>query len=183
MSASSESSGAPGEGFTSISAPSPLRLSGFLGTAIGALLLGVGSVLTWVTVTGPNAPQGINGVFKGLDLAQGKACLAAAVILLVGLMALRGARSRKAEKVIATVMIVVALLGLAFAGSAILSGFSSLKTAPGDEIKRGVGMFIAAAGGVIASLGAILDLAWAVAPSSPASAPSDDDAETEPESH
>jgi hypothetical protein len=166
MSASSESSGAPGggEGFTSIAAPSPLRLAGFLGTAIGAAMLGIASVMTWVTVSLQSAPQAQPGVYKGLDLAQGKICLAMALVLLVGLMALRGARSRKTEKIIATVMIVAALLGLAFAGSAILSGFSSLKTAPGDTVHRGAGMFIAAAGGVIATLGAILDLAWAVAP-------------------
>jgi hypothetical protein len=164
MPASSESSGTPG-GFTSVSAPSPLRLAGFLGTALGAAMLGIGSVLTWATIHTPGGPAGISGVYKGLDLTQGKACLAAAVVLLVGLMALRGARSRRAEKIIATVMIVAALVGLTFAGAAILSSFPELKTATNDQLQRGLGMFLAAAGGVVATLGAVLDLAWAVAPS------------------
>jgi hypothetical protein len=163
MSASSETSGAPGGGFTSISAPSPLRLAGFLGTALGAAMLGIGSVMTWVTLAVAGGFTNINGVYKGLDLTQGKVCLAAALVLLVGLMALRGAQSRRAQKVIATVMIVAALLGLASAGSAILSSFDSIR-GPGDQLHRGFGMFLAAAGGVVASFGAVLDLAWAVAP-------------------
>ncbi len=171
------SSGAPGDGFASISAPSPLRLAGFLATALGAAMLGIGSVMTWVTLSVPGGPASINGVYKGLDLTQGKICLAAAIVLLVGLMALRGARSRRAQRTIATVMIVAALLGLAFAGSAILSSFASIRN-PGDQLQRGFGMFLAAAGGVVATLGAVLDLAWAVAPvegSSPAHEPADEE--------
>ena len=163
MPATSEASGAPGEGITGISAPSPLRLAGFLGTALGAAMLGIGSVMTWVTLSG--GPAALDRVYKGLDLAQGKLCLAAAFVLLVGLMALRGAGSRRAQKIIATVMIVAALLGLAFAGSALLSSFSSLpERVVGDQLHRGFGMFLAAAGGVVAVFGAVLDLAWAVAP-------------------
>jgi hypothetical protein len=153
----------------SIAAPSPLRLSGFLATALGALGLGVGSVLVWVTVP---VPEGIGGdvevTYKGLDIGGGKVAMVAALVLLVGLMALRGARSRTAEKVISIVMIVAALAGTlgAFYVLIFANGRYGLPDQP--AVSRGPGVFVSAAGGIVAILGAVLDLAWAVAPITPA---------------
>lgn len=156
------------EPVTSITAPSPLRLAGFLATALGALGLGLGSVMVWVTVP---LPEGLSGngdvVYKGLDIGGGKMALIAALVLLVGLMALRGARSRTAEKVISIVMIVAAVAG-ALAASYVLifaNGRYGLPDQP--SATRGIGVFVAAAGGIVAVLGAVLDLAWAVAPITP----------------
>jgi hypothetical protein len=162
-----EASGAPGAG-PRIAAPSPLRLSGFLGTALGALLLGIGSILVWVTVHDVRDANGVlDRIYKGLDLTEGKVALVVAFVLLVGLMALRGARSRGSERTIATAMIVAAIVGTAFAGSALFSSFSGLAGAPQDQIHRGIGVIVATAGGVVAFLGTVLDLAWAVAPDAP----------------
>jgi len=52
------------------SAPSPLRLAGFGLTALGALVIGVGVVLTWVSV-GLSSSQG-NVPTQGIDTNQGK---------------------------------------------------------------------------------------------------------------
>jgi hypothetical protein len=153
-----------GDGMIAIGKPSPLRLAGFLGTALGALLLGLGSVMTWITIHDPADVHGaLDRVYRGLDLWQGKVAIACALVLLVGLMALRGARTRTGEKAIAVVMIVAAVIGFACAFEALLASFSGL-AAPGDQVRRGAGIFVAMAGGVLAVLGAVLDLAWAVAP-------------------
>jgi hypothetical protein len=153
------------EAASSLTSPSPLRLAGFLATALGALGLGVGSVLLWVTVP---LPEGLVGdadvAYKGLDIGGGKVALAAALVLLVGLMALRGARSRLAEKAISIVMIVAAVAGTmgAFYVLIFANGRYGLPDQP--DVTRGLGVFVAAAGGIVAILGAVLDLAWAVAP-------------------
>lgn len=153
------------EPVTSLAAPSPLRLAGFLATALGALGLGVGSVLLWVTVP---LPEGLSGnaevAYKGLDIGGGKIALLAALALLVGLMALRGARSRTAEKVISIVMIVAAVLGMLGAFYVLIFANSRYGLPDQPAVTRGIGVFVSAAGGIVAVLGALLDLAWAVAP-------------------
>ncbi len=159
------------EPVTSVAAPSPLRLAGFVATAMGALGLGVGSVLLWITVP---VPQGIAGdvevTYKGLDIGGGKIALIAAMVLLVGLMALRGARSRTAEKTIAVVMIAAATAGTVGAFYVLI--FANRRYGLPDQpaVTRGLGVFVACAGGVLAILGAVLDLAWAAAPTQPAAA-------------
>jgi hypothetical protein len=159
-----------------IGAPSPLRLAGFLATALGALGLGVGAVLTWVRVP---APKGVSGdvdlVYGGLDIGAGKVALLAALILLVGLMALRGARTRRGETVIAAVMIVAAAAAAVAALYVFI--FANRRYGLPDEpsVTRGLGVILASAGGIIGTLGAVLDLAWARAPVERASADADAD--------
>ncbi len=171
----SEGSGSPGEGLVRIAKPSPLRLAGFLGTALGAAMLGIASVLTWITIHDPRDANGITDrVYKGLDLTQGKVALIAALVLLVGLMALRGAESRTAQKVIAGVMIVAAAAGLGAAVIAMVSSFPDLTNDAQEQVERSLGVFLAAAGGVVALLGGVLDLMWAVAPVEGAEDPADD---------
>ncbi len=160
----SEASGARGEGMLAITRPSPLRLSGFLATILGAGLLGVGAVLTWIEVPPPPDISGNVGLtYIGLDLVGGKAAVIAAILLLVGLMALRGARSRGGQKAIALFMVVAALAGLAGAWYVLLRA-SSYALADRTVVTRSLGLYLAAAGGVVAVIGAVLDLAWAVAP-------------------
>jgi len=157
---------------TSVASPSPLRLAGFLATALGALGLGVGSVLLWVTVP---VPEGVGGdvevAYKGLDIGGGKIALAAALVLLVGLMALRGARSRRAEKLIAVVMIVAAVAGTLGALYVLVFANSRYGLPDQPAVTRGLGVFVAAAGGIVAILGAVLDLAWAMAPAQETATP------------
>jgi hypothetical protein len=164
----SEPSGAPGEGFTSITAPSPLRLAGFLGTVLGALGMGVATVLTWLTVhDAAGSSTVLDRVYVGLDLTAGKAVVIAAMVLLIGLMALRGARTRPAQKVIAIVMLVAAIAGLAFALVILIGGGASYAEGGQDSVGRGPGLYLAVAGGVVGVFGAVLDVAWAVAPVAP----------------
>jgi len=161
----SEASGAPGEGLVRIAKPSPLRLAGFLATAMGAAMLGIASVFTWITIHDPRDANGVTDrVYKGLDLTEGKVALIAALVLLVGLMALRGAESRTAQKVIAVVMIIAAAAGLIAAVMAMVSSFPDLTNDAQEQVQRSLGVFLAAAGGVVALLGGVLDLMWAAAP-------------------
>jgi hypothetical protein len=74
--------------------PSPLRLAGFAATIAGALLMGVGALLTWATVgfrarAGQPRDAGLDSVIVGTDTWQGIAMLAAAVLVLVLVMATR----------------------------------------------------------------------------------------------
>lgn len=172
---SSEASRSPGEGLVRIAKPSPLRLAGFLATALGAAMLGIASVLTWITIHDPRDANGVTDrVYKGLDLTQGKVALIAALVLLVGLMALRGAESRTAQKIIAGVMIVAAAAGLIAAVVAMVSSFPDLTNDTQEQVQRSLGVFLAAAGGVVALLGGVLDLMWAAAPVEGTEDPGDD---------
>lgn len=74
--------------------PSPLRLAGFAATIAGALLMGVGALLTWATVgfratAGQPRDAGLDSVIVGTDTWQGIAVLAAAALVLVLVMATR----------------------------------------------------------------------------------------------
>jgi hypothetical protein len=102
--------------------------------------------------------------YVGLDLLEGKVAIVAALVLLIGLMALRGARSRRSEKIIATVMILAGVAGTVFPAALLLSSAHRLSQTPEDDVRLGVGIFLCVAGGIIAVLGGILDLAWATAP-------------------
>ncbi len=170
----SEASGTPGEGLQ-IVPPSPLRLAGFLATAMGALGLGLGAVMTWVTVPSPTDTAGnVDLVYKGLDIGAGKVALLAALISLVGMMALRGARTRRGETAIAAVMIAAAAAGAAAAIYVLV--FANRRYGLPDQptVTRGLGVFLASAGGIVAVLGAVLDLAWARAPQASSSGPDED---------
>jgi hypothetical protein len=159
-----------------VGAPSPLRLAGFLATALGALGLGLGAVLTWVRVP---APKGVSGdvdlVYAGLDIGAGKVALLAALILLVGLMALRGARTRRGESVIAVVMIAAATAGTAAALYVFIFANRRYGLPDQPSVARGLGVILASAGGIVATLGGVLDLAWARAPIERASTDADAD--------
>jgi hypothetical protein len=143
----------------------PLRAAGFLATVIGAVLMGVGSVMMWATIHDPNDLNGgLDLVYKGIDTRNGKLTLLAAAVLLVGVVALRRLRSSTAQKALAAVMIVAAFAGLAFSGAFLVDGGHRYMIQPTDQAKLGIGVLIALAGSVVGVLGAILDLAWAAAP-------------------
>lgn len=191
MPASSEASGAPGTGLVAIARPSPLRLAGFLATVLGAALLGFGSLMTWVKVGVPGQPS-LTETYVGLDLTEGKVALLAAAVLLIGLMALRGARTRTAQKAISAVLIVAGLAGLGAAAYVLTSAETRYQDASVDfvasaiaeqqhipfeqarqlvvsragqlDVTKDLGLWLAVAGGVLATFGGVLDLLWALAP-------------------
>lgn len=143
----------------------PLRAAGFLATVIGAALMGIGSMMLWATIHDPNDLNGgLDLVYKGIDTRNGKITLLAAVVLLVGVVVLRRLRSPAATKALAGVMILAAFAGLAYAGAFLVDGAHRYMIQPADEAKLGLGVLVALAGSVVGVLGAILDLAWAVAP-------------------
>jgi hypothetical protein len=175
----SEASGSSREGMLAVTRPSPLRLAGFLATIIGAGMLGIGAVMTWLEVPPPPDVGGNVGLtYVGLDLAGGKCAVIAAIVLLVGLMALRGARTDGGRKAVASVMVLGALLGLVGAWYVLLRASSyALPDAP--TVTKSLGLYLAAVGGIVAVVGAGLDLAWAVAPAAEGSEASEPTIDTE----
>jgi hypothetical protein len=172
-----------------MSAPrtSPLRTVGFVLLVLGSLLLGVGSVLTWVTLrlAAPGA-NALDQAYPGLDLWQGKVALACAVILLIGVLVLRAGSSDRGRRIVAVVMIVAGFSAVGVVGAALLGEATRLEDRAvqdmaaaagvgeaqvqqaantlGFETTNGVGVYLSLAGAVTASAAAILGLAWATRP-------------------
>ncbi len=99
------------------SRPSNLRLAAFALTASGALVIGVGSILTWVTVgfADPSLAA-LTSLTKGTDIADGKIALGCAVATLLLVVV-----SRVVSDTVRAVMagIVVVAGGLATAVAAV----------------------------------------------------------------
>jgi peptidoglycan/LPS O-acetylase OafA/YrhL len=148
-----------------VPATAPLRAAGFLATVLGAALMGGGSLMHWATIHDPNDLNGsLDLKFDGIDIRNGKMALGAAAVLLVGLMALRAVRSRSTQETVAVVMVVAAVVGIAFSGAFLVDGGHRFFVQPTDIGTLGVGVLMTLAGAVVGLLGAILDLAWSVAP-------------------
>lgn len=94
--------------------PTPLRLWGFVLTAVGALLAGVGASMDWA-VLGFTSDRGgaLDVAVKGSDMWEGRVVLAAAVLALVATVALRLLTGTDARR--ATALLVVSLGALAMA--------------------------------------------------------------------
>lgn len=152
---------------TPVSQTAPLRVGGFLATVLGAALMGGGSLTQWVVVDlhSPGDVEGIlNNRFKGIDIRNGKVAIGAAAVLLVGLMVLRVSRSRTTQEMVATLMILAAVAGGAFTIAFLVDGGHRFIATPGYTATLGAGVLMTLAGAVVGLLGAILDLAWSVAP-------------------
>src|SRR4029077_16856334 len=89
--------------------PSPLRLWGFVLTAVGALLAGIAALMVWVTVGLPGADV-LSAAYHGTDLADGRLVLTGAVILLIAVLASRFVRTRNSRIVVALLAITAGLL-------------------------------------------------------------------------
>lgn len=161
--------------------PSPLRLAGFLVTIVGGTLIGVGSILTWATVR-----FGGESVVKGIDTIEGKIALACAIIVLLGIPAMRGALTRKGRRGWAIAIIVLSLVAaggalydairkearLGLPGAEQIAGQISAEAGiPAEKIleqfseevetELGPGIPVTIAGGVIGAIGGVLGLIWA----------------------
>jgi hypothetical protein len=173
------------------SAPSDLRLVAFVLTAVGALAIGVGSVLTWVSA-GFTQPQlaGLTSVTKGLDTNEGKVALGCAVAALILVLVSRIV-SDTARAVLAGVMVVVgalaAVLGAIFIATAstnyspvdsesIIERLAAQLHQPADQVraalatvaaqlgpytKIGIGPWIVIVGGIMVAVGGVLTVRWA----------------------
>jgi hypothetical protein len=171
-----------------VSRPTPLRLFGFIFTALGGLLIALGSVSDWATVVFLGQTFR-DSATPGIDLAEGKVALGLGVLMLVGIVALRIARTTGARRLLATgiCLAAVAAITLAvfdivraddrFGGYAVdklaeqlaaTSGLS-LEQARNDvetyieqkgSIDIGLGLWLVLGGGGLGLMGGLLDLAW-----------------------
>jgi Tryptophan-associated transmembrane protein (Trp_oprn_chp) len=181
------------------SRPSNLRLIAFALTAIGALVMGIGSVLTWVTVGFADAIT-LQTASPGTDLGAGLITLVCAVVVLVLIIVSRLVSSR-ARRVIAVVVIAAAAVSTALAAWFALSAadhyspvqdetlVNELAQATGKTAEQmrsalaqvvdqlggythvGIGPWVAVLGGLAAIAGGILTLRWANRISEPAELP------------
>ncbi len=171
------------------SRPSNLRLAGFVLTAAGALAMGVGSLLTWVTVGIADA-AGIATVSPGTDLAAGVFTLICAVVILVVVIMSRMVRERT-RTALAIVVIVagtlstllaawfikaapdyyspvddeklVAALAAAYGrtADAVRVALTNVIDELGGYTHVGLGPWIVIVGGILTIVGGVLTLRWA----------------------
>jgi hypothetical protein len=171
-----------------VSRPTPLRLFGFLFTAVGGLLIALGAISDWATVVflGGAFPD---SAAKGIDVVEGKVALGLGIFLLVAIVAMRLAGSLGARRAIALLMTASALTVLAIGVVDIVraqdrfGGYTVDQTAkqlasdsgqPLDKVRAsvegviaregsidlGLGLWLVVAGGAIGTIGGLLDIAW-----------------------
>jgi len=173
------------------SAPSTLRLVAFGLTAVGALAIGLGSVLTWVSA-GFTQPQlaNLTSVTKGLDTTEGKVALGCAVAALVLVLASRVV-SDTVRAVLAGVLVIVGALAAVVAAlfvstasinyspidsDSIINRLAAELNQPADQVraalatvadqlgpftKIGTGPWVVIAGGIMVAVGGVLTVRWA----------------------
>jgi len=175
--------------------PTPLRLWGFLLTAAGALVLGIGCTLDWAVLGFPGDTGGALDVpVKGIDVWEGVASLAAAILALVGTLGLRFLRGVDARRALALAVVTLGALAMAlaisvamrpdarFAGDEALDQVASSLAGALDipveeaktqlldeldlalEVTLGPGVWLTMAGGLLIVVGGSLTLAWAKRP-------------------
>ncbi|MGZ6544910.1 MAG: hypothetical protein ACXVEI_06320 [Actinomycetota bacterium] len=167
--------------------PSPLRLWGFLLTAIGGALVAFGAIGNWAAVTLGGATA--NAVpTKGIDVWQGKVAVILGALLVIGILALRFVRPDR-RNAMAVAIIVAGAVALALGLWALLAlksvvqdtgvdalvkiveghGVPAAKArqdvlrtmaAQGIAAKAQTGLWMTVAGGVLATAGGFVDLAW-----------------------
>jgi hypothetical protein len=181
------------------SPPSNLRLTAFALTAGGALVMGVGSLLTWVTV-GIADQLSVQTVSPGTDLAAGLFTLVSAVVILV-LVVMSRLVGDGARRILAGVVILLgalsALLAAWFVKAApdyyspiddqkLIDAIASATGRSPDQVRAalatvidqlggfthvGPGPWVVIVGGALAIAGGVLTLRWAKAIGSPSPTP------------
>jgi hypothetical protein len=153
------------------SRPSGLRAAGFLLTAVGGLLIGLGAVGVWLTVGIPG--ESAHTSIRGTDLPDGRVALVCALVVLVSLVASRLVRSRSARLTLAVFTLVAGLVAAALGIAFLATGddrASVVQTIgiPTDLWARfgvfrdlGLGVWLVVTGGVLGAAGAVLTLSWA----------------------
>ena len=167
--------------------PSPLRLWGFLLTAIGGALVAFGSIGNWAAVTLGGATANVVPT-KGIDVWQGKVAVILGASIVLGILALRFVRPERRR----TMAVAIALAGLIAFGLALwallalrsvvhdTSVDALVKTVEGlgvpaararqevlqtmqragIDVKAQTGLWMTVSGGVLATAGGLVDLAW-----------------------
>ena len=167
--------------------PSPLRLVGFLLTVLGGALMAFGSIGDWAAISLGGSSEGAVPT-KGVDIWQGTATLALGALIVLGILALRFVRPDR-RNAIAVAIVVAGLAGLALGLWVILAlksvvrdtsvdafiqvleglGVAATKarqqvlealSKQGIAVKAQTGLWMTVAGGVFATAGGLVDLAW-----------------------
>jgi hypothetical protein len=158
--------------------PSPLRLWGFLLTVLGGALVAFGSIGDWAAVSLGSSTKGAVPT-KGIDIWQGTATVILGALIVVGILALRFVRPER-RNAMAIAIVVAGLAALALGLWALLalksvvqdSGVDALAKIYGRQevlqamskvgvaAKAQTGLYMTAAGGVLATAGGLVDLAW-----------------------
>jgi hypothetical protein len=164
--------------------PSMLRLAGFLALTLGGLLVSLGSLMDWATVTPFDTST------RGVDLWEGTITLAIGFAALLGMILMRLLRPARARHAAAVAILALGLTATALAGAAAIRAnerFTSpsqrdriaraLATElglPYEEVRARIevtfnrrfhasldpGIFLVIAGGVMVALGGGLSVAW-----------------------
>jgi hypothetical protein len=165
-----------------------LRVAGFLLTAAGALAVGAGPMMIWVTVG--LREIGVESASPGLDLTEGKVVLALAVVMLIAVLVARVGTS--GARTIAAVIVLLAGIGaVATAGTFMFTAPSRFEAIAIDDVaerfsqatgvpfetareqltatsdtlgaytETGPGVYVTLAGGGVGFIGGIVTLAWA----------------------
>jgi uncharacterized membrane protein YedE/YeeE len=161
-----------------------IRLAGFGLTALGGLLIGVGSLMPWVRSSLEGLPEAISPTYLGVDLPDGLICLAAAAVVLVGLATTRLASSPRARRVAAGAVVAASFVAFAVAGAAIITATARFEATAVDDIMGDLdpsgnasqeqreqveelvvtqlapGPFAVLGGGVLGVVGGVLLLSW-----------------------
>ncbi len=163
--------------------PTALRLWGFVTLVLGGLLMGIGAIGEWATVSGFDTPT------AGVDVWEGLVALGAGFVTLIGLLLLRLSGPAVARAIAAVIIVV----GLAAAGVAVADAARARTrfTDPGQrdriaqklaaesglpvepireaieaqfrsrfEVSLGLGIFLTIAGGALGATGGALSLVW-----------------------
>jgi hypothetical protein len=162
------------------SKPTPLRLWGFLLTVGGGVLVAFGALRTWVTASATGLPADFIK-WKGVDLPDGLIALGCGVVLIVGILILRGVGAR-AKRVVATLLIAAGVVAFGATGVVAvtaMSRFADVHTAAEQVAKTEnislplalskvgsslsahvqVGVYAAMLGGMLGAVGGVLSLA------------------------
>jgi hypothetical protein len=172
------------------SLPSALRLTGFLLTVAGALLMGVGSVVGWVTVGLAGQPQ-LDAVTIGTDTVDGKVTLACAVIVLICVLATRMVTEPRLRTTLAALIVVAGVVATVVAGVFLVTAHGRFDPVSNDDLVQrlaaalqqpvesvreqlratlealggftrvGVGAWIVVAGSILSCAGGVVTLRWA----------------------
>ncbi len=166
--------------------PSPLRLWGFLLTVLGGALVAFGSIGNWAAITLGGGTVNVVPT-KGIDVWQGKVTLILGALIVIAILALRFVRPER-RNAMAIAIIVAGLAALALGLWALLAlksvadtdvdalvkklvalGVSAAEarqlvlatmSREGIAVKAQAGLWMTVAGGVLATAGGFVDLAW-----------------------
>lgn len=167
--------------------PTSLRLWGFLLTVLGGAAIAFGSISDWAAISLGNTA--VNAVpTKGVDVWQGKVTLLLGVLIIVGILGLR-VNNLDLRRISAVGIVVLALAASAIAVWSVSSlrsvagdaGLAAVTAAAertgvsaaeaqrlvaqlldrfGIEIQAQAGLWMVIGGGVLATVGGVLDLTW-----------------------